>query len=268
MPSVQALSYDPTLKTVTVAGDIATVNLTSIINQTRGKDLFVVGRTPINNRVFSGGNTTFTLNTNTTGDSAGDVIAVRYQASSIVSIPNPYIVNGVAHFVQDTKPTTRPGSASLVSGDIWYNPVTKTRGFYNGTHWLSDAVYTVSYFDVIPNATTKSFVPNGKRNGLFFESFEYDLIASGTNWDTNNVQRLRITGLSITASIIEVLPLTNLEYTNPANNTLQKKSLPINFANLFGNANTTINRSVNLIFSSVGTINGLMTHSLIYRDIL
>lgn len=138
MPLVPALSYNPTLKTVTIAGDIPTISLMSISNQTRGKDLFVIGQTPVTDRVFSGGNTTFTLNTNTAGDSVNDVLAVRYQPSSVItSVSNPYIVNGVAHFVQSTKPTTRIGGSPLVIGDKWYKSDEGIDWFWNGTYWRS-----------------------------------------------------------------------------------------------------------------------------------
>lgn len=181
MPLVSSVSYNPTLKTVTVAGDIAAVSLTSIINQTTGRNLFVVGRTPITNRVFNDGNTTFTLNTNTAGDSASDVLVVRYQSPSIItSIPNGAIVNGVAHFVQPevngTGPTTRPGNAPLVIDDKWYNTTKNVDCFWNGTYWLSPQyVITTGRYGTYSATTSGSsaifraepFLPKGN---IFFAS--------------------------------------------------------------------------------------------------
>ncbi len=140
MPVIQALSYDPTLKTVTVAGDIATVNLTSIVNQTKGKDLFVIGQTPVTNRVFGNGNTTFTIDTNTTGDDASDVLAVCYQFSSVIaSLDNGYIINGVAHFdqpeINNAGPTKRVDNSPLVIGDKWYNTTKRSDWSWNGAYW-------------------------------------------------------------------------------------------------------------------------------------
>lgn len=177
MPSVQALSYDPTLKTVTVAGDIATVNLTSIINYTRGKDLFVVGRTPIINRGYSGGNTTFTLDTDTIGDSASDVIAVRYQSSDIITtISNGTTIGDVAHFVQNTKPTTRIGVSPLVIGDRWYRTTFYDWWRWNGTYWVTEQSYSAMFSVSTAQTYTPTFVDvynessnTGVRN-IFVES--------------------------------------------------------------------------------------------------
>ncbi len=182
MPLLIATSYDPINKTTTVAGDISTASLLSIVNQTRGKDLFVVGQTPVTNRVFSGGNTTFTLDTNTSGDNASDVLSVRYQSDSAdyataaqgtkadnsvqltseqtikgiktftekLILPNCVLVNGVADFRQATKPTQRTFLVNdaivtepLVVGDRWYNPINGNDFFWNGTYWLTSTFYYI-----------------------------------------------------------------------------------------------------------------------------
>lgn len=144
MPLLTALSYDPTLKTVTVAGDISTANLTSIINQTRGKDLFVIGQTSVTNRVFSEGNTIFTLDTNTIGDSANDVLVVRYQSSNIITaIPDGGFIGGVAHFVRSTEPSVRIDGSALSVNDRWYKSDDGSEWFWNGLYWTSSQRFFV-----------------------------------------------------------------------------------------------------------------------------
>lgn len=63
------------------------------------------------------------------------------------SISNPYIINGVAHFVQDTKPTVRlidGVSSPLVVRDKWYKTDDGTEWFWNGTYWLEKVLYSAS----------------------------------------------------------------------------------------------------------------------------
>jgi len=55
---------------------------------------------------------------------------------------NGQIINGVAHFVQNTAPTTRINEAgqnigALVAGDRWYNRDTGISGFWRSPYWLS-----------------------------------------------------------------------------------------------------------------------------------
>ena len=50
------------------------------------------------------------------------------------------VINGVAHFVQTTAPTTRADGSILVAGDKWYKSDGRTEWFWNGTYWLSPPV--------------------------------------------------------------------------------------------------------------------------------
>jgi hypothetical protein len=57
----------------------------------------------------------------------------------VESLPTGYRINGVAHFVQNTKPT---GSAIAV-GDRWYKPLDSSEWYWSGTYWLSLDFYTI-----------------------------------------------------------------------------------------------------------------------------
>lgn len=52
-------------------------------------------------------------------------------------LPNNTKINGVEHFYQTTKPTTRGDGSALVAGDRWWKIDDGTEWFWNGTYWLS-----------------------------------------------------------------------------------------------------------------------------------
>lgn len=62
-----------------------------------------------------------------------------------VTISNPAIINGVAHFSQPTNPTARiinGVSSPLVVGDTNYRPDLQLNTFWNGTYWVGDLCFT------------------------------------------------------------------------------------------------------------------------------
>ena len=187
-----------------------------------------------------------------------------------IQIINP--VTDPSQITSETAPTTRADGSALQVGDRWYKPSTGKEGFWNGTYWLNTVPLIYSGFQVLPTSNTVVFANDCLDNGIFFESFEYNIAANVFNWDASNYQSLSIDGSSLNGIRITVLSNVvngKMEYDNPADFRLQKKSIPINFANLFtSSASATISRQINLIFAPVGSVNGLFTYSLITRGIL
>jgi len=68
-------------------------------------------------------------------------MAIIIPGSSITDAAfNGQVINGVAHFVQTTAPTTRADGSILVAGDRWAKSDDGTEWFWNGTYWLSPPV--------------------------------------------------------------------------------------------------------------------------------
>lgn len=74
----------------------------------------------------------------TDGILAGSNIGHSSLAQLASVLPNNLRINGVEHFYQTTKPTTRGDNSALVVGDRWYKPDDGTEWFWNGTYWLGN----------------------------------------------------------------------------------------------------------------------------------
>lgn len=61
----------------------------------------------------------------------------RSLGSSSGTVSNNFRINGVEHFYQPTKPTTRGDLTALAIGDKWSKTDDGTEWFWNGTYWLS-----------------------------------------------------------------------------------------------------------------------------------
>ncbi len=198
----------------------------------------------------------------------------------MTSIILPSNTTDPSQITSNTLPTTRvnpstglpSGGADLQIGDRWYNPTTGKEGFWNGALWLSAIPFVFQGFRVLPSSSIVSFTVDCLDGGLFFESFNYNIAANVFNWDASNYQSLSIEGLSpngVGITILSNVANGKMQYDNPADFRLQKKSIAINFANLFSSTTSnTISRQINIIFAPVGSINGVFTFSLVVRGIL
>ena len=100
---------------------------------------------------------------------------------------NGQIINGVAHFVQNTAPTSRINAAgqnigALVAGDKWYKTDDSTEWFWNGTYWVSLQLFTASCIVsgagireasnfTVPQQTP--YTDGGPKGLIFVESIAY-----------------------------------------------------------------------------------------------
>ena len=81
----------------------------------------------------------------TDGTLAGSNIGYSSLAQLASVLPNNLRINGVEHFYQTTKPTTRGDNSALVVGDRWYKTDDQTEWQWNGTYWLSPVYLSSTY---------------------------------------------------------------------------------------------------------------------------
>jgi hypothetical protein len=77
-------------------------------------------------------------------------------AGYLSAIPNGAIINGIAHFNQDSKPTTRIDGSALVVRDKWYRTTDGTDWFWNGTYWVERTLRSTE-----PRLTDGTFAASG-----------------------------------------------------------------------------------------------------------
>jgi hypothetical protein len=78
---------------------------------------------------------------------------------ALTGIPGGLIINGVAHLVSSTKPTTRLNLSPLVIGDRWWDTTNRIDWSWDGTYWCTQPYYaglggvvgaTNAFFQSIP----------------------------------------------------------------------------------------------------------------------
>lgn len=101
-------------------------------------------------------------------------------------LPNNSRINGVEHFYQTTKPTTRGDGSALGIGDRWWKTDDGTEWSWNGTYWLGEK------FVIGVDLRNRPEVGNpvvGKGSGVFFWYAESHLpqpLLTPVNWDSDN----------------------------------------------------------------------------------
>lgn len=93
-------------------------------------------------------------------DPNGTAVTKVATVSAIAS----YVTNGAAIFRQAAKPTTRSDSSALVSGDRWLDTTELSWWIWNGSHWLSEQIYSAptAMTDIIGTTGLGHFdVPQG-----------------------------------------------------------------------------------------------------------
>jgi len=120
---------------------------------------------------------------------------------------NGILVNGVQHIYQNTKPIARPDGSALVVGDLWYNPSTGVKGFWNGTYWLetilrdSDHVFIEDGYNEDDNVfvitppwglfSTGIGVNINAKNILIKSVFHRVFRTSPGSWDEDNTYNIK-----------------------------------------------------------------------------
>lgn len=117
--------------------------------------------------------------------------------AGITSVSSGLLIGASSTIVSTSKPTTRPDSSSLLTGDKWYNPNTQLEAIWNGTYWLSRPMY-------IASATTA--ITAASANG----SISLPIAANHRNF--SNLQLLNTTGVFFFHSIGLVLRMVTLNY--------------------------------------------------------
>jgi hypothetical protein len=112
-------------------------------------------------------------------------MAVINTPSSVSSLPNGTLINGVANFYTSTKPTVRVDGSALVAGDRWYNIATRESWFWNGTYWLSQEKYLLSYGNVNNTASPSATAYPFPRRNIFLESVTYSVLLGNVNNSTD-----------------------------------------------------------------------------------
>ena len=110
------------------------------------------------------------------------------------------IINGVAHFVRSSAPSTRIGGASLVANDRCYRTDLNISTFFNGSYWLSEQLYSIgsagagSGIGVTVSTgsyATRSFLDlpatiTVTNSSLFFTNWVVELRANNTTHNSTN----------------------------------------------------------------------------------
>lgn len=125
---------------------------------------------------------------------AGQVLATNgagVLSFATSTLNDPAYIGGVAYFNRSTKPTERSAGVPLVVGDKWYNPTDQTDWVFQGTYWVSEALYTFNTDTATVTSAGASYVSVSVPEGSWIchsaEIQAGQIGGGGTqNWDESN----------------------------------------------------------------------------------
>jgi len=140
------------------------------------------------------------------------------------ALVNGYILNGVAHFVQATNPTTRNGGGALVVGDKLYRTDLSVDAVWNGTVWLSINTHKITLFNTHASVGYGNFwagwdMPS--TDTIFIVNMASSFVSTLTTGNVIN------SVISLTGNTGNVIFTRTLTHTGVAANTGYSQALPI-----------------------------------------
>ena len=169
-----------------------------------------------------------------TGDQS---IAGTKTFTTALILPNNSRVNGVEHFYQTTKPTTRGDASALVAGDRWWKTDDGTEWFWNGTYWVSTWINYTSgrrtSGTAAPNFTDGTEWAYSQGNKVLVRTASYSLTLSSAG-DESNYYYFRSAGVTAVSGATTIYNSTTKMFSNGRNSIVNEVINTVVSAEYFG----------------------------------